>query len=80
MGIYWGKSNANKDEVEKHIMCHTRGGGNPRAVKVKISWEEWDYCFHLSFLEVLHFVKYILNVNILNVEPKNYKCFFCKFF
>ena len=28
-----------------------------RAVKLKISWEEWDYCFHLSFLEVLIFVK-----------------------
>ena len=28
-----------------------------RAVKLKISWEEWDYCFHLSFLEVFIFVK-----------------------
>ena len=23
-----------------------------RAVKLGISWDEWDYCFHLSFLEV----------------------------
>ena len=28
-----------------------------RAVKLKISWEEWDYCFNFSFLEVLDFVK-----------------------
>ena len=28
-----------------------------RAVKPRISWEEWDYCFHFSFLEVLDFVK-----------------------
>ena len=31
----------------------------PRAVKLKISWEEWDCCFLLLYLEVLHFVKYV---------------------
>ena len=30
-----------------------------RAVKLKISWEEWDYCFYFSFIEVLDFVKYV---------------------
>ena len=30
-----------------------------RAVKLKISWEEWDYCFHFSSLEVLDFVNYV---------------------
>ena len=28
-----------------------------RAVKLKIFREEWDYCFHFSFVEVLDFVK-----------------------
>ena len=32
-------------------------GGFVRAVKLKVSWEEWDYCFHFSFLEVLDFIK-----------------------
>ena len=41
-----------------------------RAVKLKISWEEWDYCFHFSFFEVLDFVKDVGNVKILNLETK----------
>ena len=28
-----------------------------RAVKLKISWEEWDFCFYFSFLDVLDFLK-----------------------
>ena len=44
-----------------------------RAVKLKISWEEWDSCFHFSFLEVLDVVKDVWQVEILNLDTK---CFF----
>ena len=30
-----------------------------KAVKLKISWEEWDYCFHFLFPEFFDFVKYV---------------------
>ena len=30
-----------------------------RAVKLKISRKEWDYCFDFSFIEVLDDVKYV---------------------
>ena len=30
-------------------------GGAVRAVKLKISREEWDYCFHFSVVEVMDF-------------------------
>ena len=51
-----------------------------RAVNLKISWEEWDYCFHYSFLEVLDFVKYFWNVEISHLDPENISWFFCKCF
>ena len=45
-----------------------------------LSWKEWDYCFYLPFLEVLDFVKYVWNLEILNLDTKNTRCFFCKCF
>ena len=41
-----------------------------KAVKLKISWEEWVYCFHFLFLAVFDFVKYVWNVQILNLDTK----------
>ena len=50
------------------------------AVKLKIFREEWDYCFNVSFVEVLDFVKYVWNLEILKLKPNNIKCCFCKCF
>ena len=52
-----------------------------RAAKLKISWEEWDYCFHFSLLEVLDFVKKnVWNVEILHLDTLNIRCFFVNVF
>ena len=32
--IYCWKSNTNKEEVDKHIICHIRGGGNNLVVNI----------------------------------------------
>ena len=50
------------------------------AGKHNISKKEWDYCFNLSFVEVLDFVKYVWNFEILNLTPKTINCFYCKCF
>ena len=38
MCIYCGMSNTNKEEVGKHIMCHTRG-------KKQLGWEHCEKAF-----------------------------------
>ena len=48
-----------QDDETPEAMLFLYPAVSVRAVKIKISWEEWDYCFHSSFLEVLHFVKNI---------------------
>ena len=58
-----------------------------RVVKLKISMEEWGYCFHFSLVEVLDFVKYFLIVEISHCTGKQnksdaffYKCFHMSYF
>ena len=51
-----------------------RTQGYASAVKLKISWEEWDYYFHFSYLEVLDFVKYVWNVEISSTPATTRPC------
>ena len=41
---------------KRHLNLHNL---HLRAVKLKIFWEEWDYCFYLLFLKVLDFVQVV---------------------
>ena len=45
-------------------------------MKLNISLEEWDSCFLSSFFEVLDFVKYVWNVEMVNLNKKKSDAFF----
>ena len=46
MCIYCGKSNTNKEEVDKHIMCHTRG-------KTQLGCEHCEKAFTQQHTQIL---------------------------
>ena len=59
------KCKATKNEISLKSKYHSKLNVTQkrmslkRAVNLKISQEEWDYCFHFLFLEVLDFIKYV---------------------
>ena len=73
MDIYEYKKCIYSSKIFKYIYIRILAQGcfGLRAVKLKISWEEWDYCFPFSFVKVLDFVKDVWNVKILNLETES---------
>ena len=51
-----------------------------RTEKLRFLGRNETTAFYFPFLEVLDFLKYIRNVQILNFEPKNIRCLFVNVF